>query len=268
MKSDIGAHNKELWSLVLSNADPNAEPSDDVRHIVEWYMCVTDSTGNIERNLSRMVQVLDMHNHIFDEDGAHVSALIELDLDGPASEQEIALKVAVNAPVGHITPGGDAAVLLLEKALAPEAELALKATPFTHRCAELWSAHHARRFGCYNKRSAAARGPRPATDAAVARGQNRALDTLFRNAAATGVTERRTVLGVSRAKLLAGAGRVSIDPNRLAKFRRLTATKLAAQQNVNQRRRCGLKAYPRQALRRGPGKGSVAEPPLPHMALP
>ena len=68
------------------------------------------------------------------------------------------MKVAVNAPVGHITPGGDAALLLLEKALAPEAELALKATPFTHRCAELWIAHHARRFGCYKKRSAAARG--------------------------------------------------------------------------------------------------------------
>ena len=89
---------------MLSDAVPNAEPSDDLRRIVEWYLSATDSTGNIERNLSRMMQVLDVHNHIFDEDGGHVSALIELDLDGPASEEEIARKVVVSAPVGDITP--------------------------------------------------------------------------------------------------------------------------------------------------------------------
>ena len=268
VKSESGAHNKELWSLVLTNAVPNAEPSADVRRILEWYLSVTDSTGNLERNLGRMVQVLDVHNHIFDEDGRHLSALIELDLDGPASEEEIARKVVVAARFGDVTPAGDTDVLLLERALTPEAELVLKATPFTHRCAELWLAHHARRFGCYKKRSAVVRGPRPATDAAVARGQKRALDTLFRNAEATGVAERRTVLGVSRAKLIAGAGRVSIDAGRLAKFRKLTATKLAAQQVVNQRRRSGLKAYPRPPLRRGPCCGIVPAPPLPSGGAP
>ena len=98
--------------------------------------------------------------------------------------------------------------------------------------------------------------------------EKKALDILFPSAVATGVTERRTVLGVSRAKLLAGASRVSIDAGRLNAFRRLTATKLAAQQQVNQRRRRGLKAYPRPALRRGPGGGSVAAPPLPSGGAP
>jgi len=93
-------------------------------------------------------------------------------------------------------------------------------------------------------------------------GRKRALEALFQEATRPKLPERRTVLGVSRSRLLAGAGRVPVDKRRLAKFRDLTLSKLAAQSEVIERRKRGLKAHPRPGLRRGPsGRSGPAQLP-------
>ena len=143
-------------------------------------MSIADGSCDVERNLGRLTATLASHKGPLDPNGDHVSALLEIDLDGPKVESDLA--IGVQSSIGTRRPDVSQEVPLppaVEIALQGNSPYSLKMSEFMKKCAELWVDHHGRRFCVYQTKRVREKGPKPlGTDRAVARGQKRALDLL------------------------------------------------------------------------------------------
>ena len=84
-------------------------------------------------------ELLKQHEASLDSDGYTASDLLEVHLDGPASEEEVAQ--AVEYESSNAVPG------------VPNTVRKLQLTDFSRACLALWIERHGRRFRCYKKRS-------------------------------------------------------------------------------------------------------------------
>ena len=224
--------NQAMWDRVLSEQFPEFSVSPALSRLIEWYLSIADGSCDVERNLGRLTATLASHKGPLDPNGDHVSALLEIDLDGPKVESALAMSVqsSIDTPRPNDSP---------QAPLPPAVDIALqcnspsyffKMSGFMRRCAELWVDQHGRRFCVYHTKRVREKGPKPlGTDVAVARGQKRALDLLVDRAdrgQARVAQDQTTVLGVSRTKLLARANGTNIRADALKRFRNLTAKKL------------------------------------------
>ena len=88
--------------------------------------------------VSPLQVLLQEHEGSLDEDGHSASDLLEVHLDGPSTESDVAKAVDFESKLG--VPGLSCQVRQLQL------------TDFSRRCVETWVRWHGRRFGCYRKR--------------------------------------------------------------------------------------------------------------------
>jgi len=238
--------NQQTWLAALGPELPRlVMPSGSFAHlpvIVAWYLSIEDGTCQVERDLGALTRVLVQHMGPLGS-SRHtdtLGALLEVHLDGPSNEHEIAERSCALSD----QPGGGASGLLL--------------TSFSRRCSQIWLCRHGRRFLSYKKRSDAGKPGRrrPGTDAAVARGQAAAADALCAAAASAQPAHQH-------ASIIGGMARQSfaMNPNqklsamtawnaKLQQFHNNTKRKQATQQALSQRRAQGAEVYPTPAFRR------------------
>ena len=191
-----------------------------------------------------------------EEQTAGAQAQLEIMLEGPATEEHVALARGGSVPAHcgvTLGPGTCAEPINIP----PTWEL----TSFSRRCAELWVEKHGRRFCVYAKRCEQTTRAQTHSDTAVLRRQTKSLDALYRigeAAAGSGVPpvsaprRQRTLFGSLRClQRKAKEAALSLDKTRLRKFRKLTATKRDAVREECKRRRGGEKAYVVNAPRLG-----------------
>ena len=65
--------------------------------MISWYISVIDGECQVERDLALLKAILAEHQGSMDLDGATVSDLLELRIDGPASPKDIATQIYQDA---------------------------------------------------------------------------------------------------------------------------------------------------------------------------
>ena len=254
-----GVDNRWAWARVMGPGFADGRDLRALPPLVAWYLSIMDGTGPVERGLGRLTQVLASHVGPLDQDGSTASALLEVSCEGPTTEAELAFRRVACSPPGVACPPlrwpGGVRNPLEGRAVPGEACSGLLFTEFTRRCAELWVAHHGRRFCVYASGHPGRKRPRPGTDAAVVRGQVRVADALVARAkdgtAAGGHQE--TILGVPRSHFVR-SGVSPRPPGRgtpLARFQKLSTQKEAAQVQQAAARARGWNPYPAPPLRLG-----------------
>ena len=222
--------NRLVWAQAVDEGMCSAGVSD----LARWYIALIDGTGAVERCLGQLVNVLQQHVGPLDKDGSTVAAAVEVSLEGPACEEELIVRDSSSLQIaGGVSPdGGSGGLACRLEAERRTDSTAWSMTPFTQRCAELWVAHHGRRFRVYKSKRPGQKGRPAGTDAALARGQAKALDALFEGAAiekAANAHMHMTVLGIPRNRLLSQEG-TGQRGKVLKRFVALTRTKVAKNQ--------------------------------------
>lgn len=205
--------NRMVWRSVLSAG----ALSDTLEMVVRFYLATWDGTGAVERGLGQDAAILQEHVGRRGQDGDLYSALVELKLEGPQSEDAMFKK-------------GDGGVLLL--------------TEFSRAAAQQWLRSYGRRFTCADRfrKDRGRKGPAPETRPTDKGVQLRARSAyrLLCKAAATDETAARdstpgaeqarpTVLGIDRRRLMTHVGR-SEAPSpapKTVRFQNATKQKLA-----------------------------------------
>ncbi|CAE6934355.1 unnamed protein product [Symbiodinium natans] len=166
---------RPCWRRVLRGEQlPGCQSRFQVlQEAVAFYVSVQDGECSVERDLAQLRELLKHHEASLDERGVCAAMLLELRLDGPRQESDLALRLS-----GEEVAQDAEAALLDPFALADKA--VLKMTSFTRRCAQLWIQHHGRRFRCYKERAdkGQTRVKRQGTMASVFRGQVKASNAL------------------------------------------------------------------------------------------
>ena len=163
--------NRPLWARVLGMGAPLKSIQkawECLPDLVCLYLSVLDGECGVERDLAHLRNILSEHSGPLDEDGLCASDLLEVCLDGPACEEEVAKKASVTC---------------LSEALPFESskEHTLLLTDFTRACSEMWVRMHGRRFRCYRVRKDAGlkRKPQEGTFANMVRKRNAAVTSLL-----------------------------------------------------------------------------------------
>ena len=60
--------------------------------MIRIYVAAMDTTGPVERGLGKLTEVLAAHSGPMDEDGEHMSELVEVHANGPATVEELATR--------------------------------------------------------------------------------------------------------------------------------------------------------------------------------
>ncbi len=86
--------NRVAWSWLLrpgmrSDICPNLQWSDGLCLLIAFYVSMAEGTGKVERQLGRLVDILKEHEGPMAEDGQTASALLEVYLDGPKTEDAL-----------------------------------------------------------------------------------------------------------------------------------------------------------------------------------
>ena len=213
--------NRCMWARALGkgNALPSTAPLVALPSLVCWYLSVLDGECGVERDLASLRVLLSEHEGSLDADGVCAADLLEVHLDGPRVEQEVALQPTGPAPT---LPGG----------APPPAHLL---TDFSRRCVQVWASLYGRRFRCYRKRADAGvkRKPKEGTFASLRRSQATAVNMLYRRGKALAKAPREeraasTVLGFSHQSMLRCPDSRKPPSAALSKFDALTARKAAA----------------------------------------
>ena len=147
--------------------------------MVRIYLSAMDSTCGIERALGTLRKVLDAHEGPMDEDGHTIAYLMDVRLNGPSEESELAVQ-----------PSREVGMLGVEAGLLP--------TDTTREFARLWVKLHGRRFALYSGKKKP--GPKPKRDgtlAAVARSTAAGMNSLAKRET-TQTVEQSTLLGLPR----------------------------------------------------------------------
>jgi hypothetical protein len=205
---------------------------------IRFYVAMEDGTPNVERSLGRLEDVLEKHCGPLEDGGVTAAHCLELNVDGPRTESEIAVR------------------------LDPSAPLAL--TDFGRECAQLWVEEHGRRFACYKKRKDvnSCKGVKAGSDRAVVEGRRAAADALVQKAGEESTGAELTIVGCPRDKvrLKPRCGRFDGSKfwnQKFGKFHALTKMKSEAKLRCSQLRRADMNPYPPGPARLG---GIGAEP--------
>lgn len=172
------------------------------------YLSVADATGNVERNLGDVAFLCGRHLGPVDPAGRTVSALLEVYLDGPQREADVAGKAAA------------VAVDMAGKAASGTAEAtALAFTPFLRECQRSWIAEHGRRF-CLPvaPRRARGGGPRRGTDRMVQAMQRSCAASMVKLAGQSNPAGTPCILGGTLAGYSAGGGEPLPSTGALERF--------------------------------------------------
>ena len=227
--------NRVLWSRVFdpdwvkrvkSNGEFQVLPE-----LISVYMSTDDGTGQVERNLGKLKEVLDAHSGSTDEDGETIAWLADILLDGPKDETELAVRE-------QLPEGGPC-----DEGITIDMDSRLRPTGFTRSCCELWVTLNGRRFRCYGERraksgvatakfkakagsmKAVAQACKQARDALASRGGNPDMDM--------------TLLGITRSKLIRRHTPATASGRLIDNFKKNTARKRRANQELQHLRARG-----------------------------
>jgi hypothetical protein len=86
--------NRVAWSWLLrpcmrSDICPQLQWSDGLCLLIAFYVSMAEGTGKVERQLGRLVDILTEHEGPLAEDGQTASAILEVYLDGPKTENAL-----------------------------------------------------------------------------------------------------------------------------------------------------------------------------------
>ena len=177
--------NRAIWAAILREpglapqeqaAMASAPASSELQAVLRLYLSVADTTGNVERNLGDVALLCARHLGPLDPSGRTVSDLLEVYLDGPQREEDVAGKAAAG------TAGDNN----------------LRFTPFSRQCQQMWIHTHGRRF-CLPvaPRRAASGRPRSGTDNMVQAMQRAASAELLDLASASAPAATPSIFGGS-----------------------------------------------------------------------
>ncbi len=193
-----------------------------LRVMISWYCSVIDGECQVERDLAFLKAILSEHQGKMDLDGLTASDLLELRIDGPKSEKDIAIQITnedVAESVSDVREGG-----------------CLQMTSFTRECQALYLEQYGRRFRCYRVRSdkGLARKKPNNTLASYQRLQRKAVDSLVQHYATDPESMQLTCLGLGmeRGNFVQKAGERGCNSagwdNGLAKFHKTTLNRQKA----------------------------------------
>ncbi|CAE7204721.1 unnamed protein product [Symbiodinium natans] len=227
---------RPAWRTVLSGSLEALKPS------VRLYLCVLDGECSVERDLSQLRSFLQECKGPLDLEGVTVGHLLELRLDGPQREEEIAVQASVAAVESSC-------------GLQFAGCAALQMTDFTRSCQELWIEWFGRRFRSYRKRADAGKVRVPSSRGVSAKfkGQRETVRKLC-SMSTEELSSARTFLG-HRVNDFARPNRYKLADSpawctELRKFQKNTVRKAQAGQADRTRRKLGLRA-PKPELRTG-----------------
>ena len=207
--ADLLPDNRPTWSRVMAESAVLGETG--LLPVVQFYLSLSDGTGDVERGLGTHADFLKHHEGAREGEVSMAEVCLEIVSEGPSSEGELF----------EVGPCGE---LLL--------------TEFSRECANLWLAQYGRRFTCSSK---------PRKDAGTTRTgwrlrgsikaagllQHRATDALVQHAvsdeaAADEGRGRQTIVGIRREKLMRRVSqRATPTPTKaLLTFRKVTADRL------------------------------------------
>ena len=219
--STVVQDNRKVWARVLdpdfARRQTTAGRFHALPNMVRIYLSAQDCTGGLERNLGTLKALLACHSGPLDEDGHRASELMEVYLNGPKSEEEIACRPQ---GVGEFGSGPQNV-----------GEVSLVPTDFTRQCVELWVQHHGRRFRMYEHRQGHEKKRRAGTMASVSRSTAKGHNRLVQNASLhPDAKTHRTLLGIPRHGFVQRASRSGqANPasasKAMQKYRKLTNTK-------------------------------------------
>ena len=138
--------------------------------MISWYCSVIDGECQVERDLAVLKSILSEHRGSLDMDSVTLSDLLELRLDGPQSENEVASQVVFEDVLGSDFRSAGASGCL-------------QMTDFTRACQALYVERFGRRFRCYSVRKdkGQPRQKRKNTLANYKRLQRQAVDSLVKH---------------------------------------------------------------------------------------
>ena len=261
--------NRYLWGVALARGDCLG----DVRLLVYWYISVLDNTGVVERDLGQLLRSHQQHLGLGPE---VLQDVLLVFLDGPQVEEEIITSAALDehcrgsaaSDASAACPASsvkdfDALLASADRALqgtcaTPRHEHALRMTPFTQECTKEWVLRHGRRFCRGSKLESSRPVPKAdkkatgkkGTDAAVRRGQKRALDLRVSAAASPRAASLETLFKGPLGQRPASSDKKPFS-KAFQKFKDLTTAKKTANTDRERRRRWGQNPYPVQKQRRG-----------------
>ncbi len=239
--------NRASWATAL-RADFSVELGTPAKTVIAWYLSISDGTGQVERDLGCLARM--MQSHCGANNPEHLSALVELHMDGPKQESDLAVRISALSPAGEILVG-------------------LSMTPFSRRCLQIWRKLHGSRFNSYERHIGPRQPPAPSskvTEALISRRQTTAINSLYA-ASKRGTSGRSSLIpGVTRQELSASsAGRLQKSSRwnpSLAKFHERTQLKVKQRLAEKQNRRCGNMKVERPTQRRA----ALISPALPKEA--
>ena len=96
-KTHAKVDNRVAWSWLLrprmrQEICSTLQWSAELQMLIAFYVSMVEGTGDVERQLGRMVTILKEHSGPLREDGETVHALLEVQLDGPRKESDIFYK--------------------------------------------------------------------------------------------------------------------------------------------------------------------------------
>ena len=191
---------------------------------IRFYVAVEDGTSNVERSLGRLEDVLEKHCGPLEDSGATAAHCLELNVDGPRTESEIAVRLDPRGP--------------------------LVLTDFGRECAQLWVQQHGRRFSCYQKRKEVnkRKGVQAGSDKAVVDGRRAAADALVQLAGGASTGAELTIGACPRNRVCQRPGHGRFSGSRFwnktfGKFHDLTKKKNAAKLTTALHRRAGVNPF-------------------------
>jgi len=185
LENGAAVDNREAWRKALTPEFASKTLSRGVfLHLpafVAHYFGFKDNSTGAERVLYRATKLHLSHLGPLQESGVTLSMLVELDIDGPAAEEDFAER--------FFAPGDE----------KPQ----LRATALSLELASIWRSTYGNRFRLYKERKdkGKTREKRIGTESSIYRNQAKAADHIYHQLSKQVSQESRTVLGVSREHL-------------------------------------------------------------------
>ena len=230
-KAGVYLDNRTLWSRTTEQSFLDRVSSYGVLRVLpdllSIYLSALDGTGEVERGLGHLTEILHAHSGPLQDDGDMASALIEIMLDGPDDETGI----GVRPDMGH------------RDDLLVDVDVVLQPTDLCREFAEQWLESHGRRYRVYsghgNAEAQYKKAPRLGTMARVAFGSKVARDRVVKNAAsAPPAHEDATIVtGVRRSVCTPGSSLVRRGGDRMQQFAKTTSERRAQLRRLTEARR-------------------------------
>lgn len=195
------ADNRVIWAEILE--DDYRGQADLLRPLVRFYVSIAEGSCDLERDLGKCLVMLEQHGGGLDPTGNTTWNLLEVAVDGPATEGDLFHKPA--HPSTQLLGGQGT-----REPLTVQDSKCLLMTPFSRKCQELWIGVFGRRFGV-NQRERKDKGKtkpkNPGTLKAVVDRRRQAVSALYNRAKSGAGGSDETLLGVPRSTFVRRAHR-------------------------------------------------------------